>query len=215
MLKDFDKAFTNKIKAWYSNTIYANTAVVYNVAYNLVDDPTTTLKFPLVSIYRPGGFSLEDTQTFAARKRGIEYYYDGESGVTGFARFVVANLPYQIDIYSKSPEDLDDITEHIIHALNLDQKLEVTQVDTKNDKTYVESYDITYNSGPTEQSEFQSGDRVYHYSLAYDIKNARLLNFRNVGDVTTVVPDTTMEDSDGNTVDTGDIEEVIVDQVVE
>lgn len=214
-LKDFDIAFTDKIKAWYSNTIYANTAIVYNVAYNLVDDPTTELRFPLISIYRPGGFSLINTQTFAARKRGIEYYYDDENNVTGFARFVVANLPYQIDIYSKSPEDLDDITENIMHALNLDQKLQVTQIDSKNDKEYVESYDIIYNSGPQEQSEFQSGDRVYHYSLAYDIPNARLLNFRNVGDVTTIIPVTTMEDSDGNTVDTGDIEEGIVDTGVE
>ena len=49
-LNDFDIAFVNKIKAWFSNTIYANTAIVYNVAYNLVDDPTVVLKFPLISI---------------------------------------------------------------------------------------------------------------------------------------------------------------------
>ena len=72
MLNDFDEALTNKIKAWYSNTIYANTALVYNVAYNLVEDSTTELRFPLISIYRPGGFDVVETQTFAARKRGIK-----------------------------------------------------------------------------------------------------------------------------------------------
>ena len=60
MLKDFDVAFTKKVRTWFSNTIYANTALVYNVAYNLVDDPTTELKFPLISIYRPTGFSLNN-----------------------------------------------------------------------------------------------------------------------------------------------------------
>lgn len=208
-LKDFDIAFTNKIKDWYSNTIYANTAIVYNVAYNLVDDPTTELRFPLVSIYRPSGFSLSETQTFAARKRGIEYYYDDLVNTTGFARFITAKLPYQIDIYAKSPETLDDITENIMQALNLAQKLEVIQIDTKNNKEYKESYDITYESGPVEQSEFQDGDRVYHYSLAYNIDNARLLNFRDITDVTSIILDEVMQNSDGTIVDTGDIDDIV------
>ena len=208
-LKDFDIAFTNKIKDWYSNTIYANTAIVYNVAYNLVDDPTTELRFPLVSIYRPSGFSLSETQTFAARKRGIEYYYDDLVNTTGFARFITAKLPYQIDIYAKSPETLDDITENIMQALNLAQKLEVIQIDTKNNKEYKESYDITYESGPVEQSEFQDGDRVYHYSLAYNIDNARLLNFRDIKDVTSIILDEVMQNSDGTIVDTGDIDDIV------
>lgn len=197
-LKDFDIAFTNKIKAWYSNTIYANTAIVYNVAYNLVDDPTTELRFPLISIYRPDGFALSGTQTFAARKRGIEFFYDEEADVRGVARFITVNLPYQIDIYAKSPEALDDITEHIIHALNLDQKLTVSQVDKKNNQAYVEAYDIIYSGGPSELSEFQDGDRVYHYSLAYDINNARILNFKDgrAKDITSIVTDLEVEDED-------------------
>ena len=178
MLKDFDIAFTNKIKSWYSNTIYANTAIVYNIAYNLVDDASTVLKFPLISIYRPTGFEIVNTQNFSARKRGIEYYYNEGSKSRISARFITVNLSYQLDIYAKTPETLDDITENLIQALNFDQAIEIIQKDIQNAIEYVESYDITYSAGPQEQSEFQNDDRVYHYSIVYEIKNARLLNFR-------------------------------------
>lgn len=187
MLKDFDNAFLNKIKTWYSNTIFANTAIVYNVAFNLVEDPTVKLTFPLVSIYRPSGFSLADMQSFAARKRGIEFYTDPQTNTTTTARFLVVNLAYQIDIYAKYPEKLMDITENIMQGLNFSQKLEVTQHDESSGQDFVESYDITYNNGPIENSEFQSDDRVYHYSLVYEIKNARLLNFKNLPTIEEII----------------------------
>jgi len=186
MLKDFDNAFTNKIKKWFSNTIYANTAIVYNVAYNLVDDPTTELRFPLISIYRPAGFSLSEKQNFAAKRQGIEYYYNQDDNKSSLARFMSAVLPYQLDIYTKSPEDLDDITENIMQALNFEPTLTVSQKDAETGEIYSERYDIVYSNGPAEQSEFQNGDRIYHYSIVYEIPNARLVNFKtqqSVGEV--------------------------------
>lgn len=185
MLKDFDIAFTNKIKAWYSNTIYANTAVIYNVAYNLVDDATVQLRFPLISIYRPNGFEMTDTQTFAATRKGIEYFYNNSTHESGHARFLTVNLPYQLEIYTKSPEDLNDITENLMQALNFDPTVEVTQINEDNNENYTERYDITYSNGPSEQSEFQNDDRVYHYSIVYEIRNARLVNFKTVPGIET------------------------------
>lgn len=186
MLKDFDNSFTNKVKGWFSNTIYANTAIIYNVAYNLVDDPTTELRFPLISIYRPTGFSLAQNQSFAARRQGIEYYYNQDDNKSSLARFITASLPYQIDIYTKSPEDLDDITENVMQALNFEPTLTVRQKDDETGETYEERYDIMYNNGPVEQSEFQNGDRIYHYSVVYEIPNARLVNFKTRKSVDTV-----------------------------
>jgi hypothetical protein len=184
MLKDFDIAFTKKIRDWFSNTIYANTALVYNVAYNLVDDPTTELKFPLISIYRPNGFELRNEQNFAAKRSGIEYLYNGVDKENHMARFISARLPYQIDIYTKSPEDLDDITEDIMHAFNLFPTIEVKQYDEVSNEHYEEKYDIIYSSGPDEQSEFLNDDRIYHYALVYEISNARLVNFRKIKGIT-------------------------------
>lgn len=178
MLKDFDKAFTKKVKSWYSNTIYAPTDIVYNVAFNLVDDATMALSFPLISIYRPSGYELSESQNFAARRQGIEYFYDEENNKGSLARFLVAKLPYQIDLYAKSPETLDDISEDILMAFNFMPKLTVKQKDSNTGESYIEEYDITYSSGPSEQSEFSNDDRVYHYSIVYEIRNARLVNFK-------------------------------------
>lgn len=196
MLKDFDIAFTNKVKAWFSNTIYANTAVVYNVAYNLVDDATVQLRFPLISIYRPTGFEMAATQTFGSNKKGIEYFYNDQTNESGHARFLTVILPYQLDIYTKSPEDLDDITENIMQAFNFDSTLTVSQVDDNNNQVFEERYDITYNNGPVEQSEFDNDDRVYHYSLVYAIRNARLVNFKTVPGIDEIKIDIDAEGED-------------------
>jgi hypothetical protein len=196
MLKDFDIAFTNKVLGWYSNTIYANTAIIYNVAFNLVDDPTTVLTFPMIGIYRPTGFEINKNQSFAARKRGIDYSYNEDDKEFSFARFISVTLSYQLDIYAKSPEDLDDITENIIQSFNLFQEIEVTQVDPVTDINYTESYVITHTAGPAELSEFQNGDRIYHYSLVYDIQNARLVTSRQVKEINTVEATEAIDDKD-------------------
>jgi len=198
MLKDFDIAFTDKIKAWYPNTIYAATDIVYNVAFNLVDDKSleNALSFPLISIYRPSGFKLNPNQNFAARKRGIILTSDDTTKDRIMARFLVVTLPYQLDIYTKKPEDLDDITEQIMHALNLDQKFMVIQTEEETEENYNEAYDIIYDSGPSEMSEFTDGDRVYHYSLLYNVENARLINFKTTPSIKTIETTIDVEGSD-------------------
>lgn len=183
MVKDFDLAVTNKIKTWFTNTIYANTAIVYNVAFNLVEDPTVTLKFPLVSIYRPEGMRLNEFQSFAARRQGVEYFYDNENNRSSLARFLVANLAYQLDVYARTPESLIDISEDIMQALNFDPVVVVEQVDKNIGQGFTDRYELTYNNGPVEQSEFTNDDRVYHYSLVYEIRNARIANFRTIKSV--------------------------------
>jgi len=196
MLKDFDIAFTEKVKSWFPNTIYASTDIVYNVAFNLVDIPTMKLTFPMISIYRPSGFEVNKNQNFAARKRGIDFAQNDVNSDYALARFVTVTLPYQLDIYAKSQEDLNDVIENIIQAFNIYQKLEVTQHDVLNDVNYVESYDITYSSGPVEQSEFTNGDRVYHYSIVYEIINARLITSKVVTQAKTVTTDIAIDEKD-------------------
>jgi len=184
MLSNFDLAFLNKVKAWFSNTIYANTAIVYNIAYNLADGPTgedgLALVFPMISIYRPSGFSLDPVQTFAARRSGMSIAYSEDKSRLTKARMLVGNLQYQLDIYTKSQEDLNEISVNLMQAFSLDPMLTVVQTDPATDEDYVESYDVTYENGPVEESEFQNGDRVYHYALVYSVKTARLLTFSDV-----------------------------------
>jgi len=180
MLTRIDEAFLSKVKKWFPNTIYANTAIVYNTAYQLVDNPTLELKFPLISIYRPEGFTLVPTQTLSAKRRGYKYFQGTKTD--NVARYLTMNLIYQLDIYAKTPEVLNKITTNIMYAFTLDPTLKVIQENEHDPEApFIDEYEINYNNGASEHSEFQSGDRVYHYAIAYEIKNAKLYNFIKEG----------------------------------
>jgi hypothetical protein len=86
------------------------------------------------------------TQTFGATRKGIEYFYNNQTHKSSHARFLTVNLPYQLEVYTKSPEDLNDITENLMQALNFDPTVEVTQLNESNDEDYIERYDITYSN---------------------------------------------------------------------
>lgn len=226
MITDFDRAFLRKIKKVYSNTQYADAALVYNTAYRLIDlEDNAVLKFPLINIFRPSGFERKPEQNFAARKRGEPLYVDKTTNEVIYVRYMRARLPYQLDIYAETHEQVNELTEQIMKYLDLDSTLEVTQYDysywvvTKynkvnsewvKDDTYVEDlfrdktqaetfitnlkpfpnnvkyelsplpiteeYEITYDNGPSEQSEFTTGMRVYHLAIVYSLYNAKLLD---------------------------------------
>lgn len=179
MVTDFDKAFLNKIRAAWPNTQYANTQIAYYMAYDTSDDPTKKLQFPLINIYRPSGYELLPNQTIAAKLRGV-YLYNQHTQKMYYARFLMANLAYQLDFYAKTPEEIDSITGDIITMLSLSPTLTVTQTSNNKAVKYTETYDITYLKGPQDESDFAEGQRVYRYALAYEIKNARLVNFKEI-----------------------------------
>lgn len=176
MPNDFDNAVLSHIKKIYPNTYYANTAIVYNVVYSLADIDTLGFKltFPLISIYRPTGFSLKDSQPLAARRygHGVGSTWKGQDIK---ARYITVDLPYQIDIYAKSQEQLNTMVAEIIKYLHFEPTIQVNQSSATTE--YIETYDITYVSGPHEASEFTNDDRVYHYAVVFDIKNAKLISF--------------------------------------
>lgn len=224
MITDFDKALLNKVKNVFPNSQYADSALVYNTAFQLAEvdsiPPANSLRFPLINIFRPTGFELNKNQSFAARQRGLSYFYSTLDNITVQTRFMTARLPYQFDIYDKTPEGVNELAAELIMFLNFSATLEVSQKDSENwfvikytdgvvtdtkifsyevdanryvnsqpivtgvtytveQSAFVESYEITYDNGPTEQSEFTNGDRVYHLAIVYSIYNAKILDFRN------------------------------------
>lgn len=182
MITAFDKAFLNKIKAVWPNTLYANTQLTYYTVYDTAEDPTRKLSFPLINIYRPSGYEIMPNQTIGARFQGV-YFYNKETNKMYYARFLIANLAYQLDFYTKTPEDMDEITLDIIHMMSLAPTLTVTQTSTNKEVKYTETYDINHLRGPQDESDFNEGQRVYRYALAYEIKNAKLVNFKEVTDL--------------------------------
>lgn len=188
MIATYDKAMVNKIKQWYDNTIYANTAVTYNSVFNASSTEQTELKFPLINIYRPSGYEPSETQTFAGRRQGQLFYQNTEKAVRG--RFIVVDLMYQLDFYAKSTESMDKLSLEIIQAINAYPMLKVNHKSVKYDLDVTEEYEIQYMGGPTEQSEFDSGDRTYRSFAQFKIQNVRLYNYAEnftIKDVETTV----------------------------
>lgn len=228
MITDFDRAFLNKLKAVFPNSQWADAALVYNMAYQLAEvdsnGPQQALRFPLINVFRPSGFEVNANQSFALRQRGLSYLYGTISNDFIQTRMVTVRLPYQIDVYAHSHEEVNKLCEELIMFFNFASTVEVTQVDPsswyvtteerdeslvwsiKNTRFFatkaladayvadqtpdpdirytvepaalIQSYEITYDSGPTEQSEFTNGDRVYHLAIVYSIYNANILDFR-------------------------------------
>lgn len=180
MPNNFDTAFLNKIKSVWKNTIYSNIAVTYQNVMDSADSPNTKLELPLINIYRPEGYSLNENQTITARLQGVPLK-DIENNDTEYtARFITATLDYQLDFFGTSTEMLDDITKDISHMLSLTPTLTVTQLDRTRKFSYTETYQIKYSQGPRDVSEFDDGQRIYRYAMVYAIDTARLVNFRQV-----------------------------------
>lgn len=177
MITDFDNAVLSHIKQVFPNTYYANTAIVYNVVYNLADKDSLgfALQFPFISIYRPTGFEVSKKQNFAARRIG--HYFDYKDGIPTAARFMLARLPYQFDIYAKSQEQLNDISEQFMKYLNFRPVVLVNQ-QLNAETIYSEQYLLNFESGANELSEFTNDDRVYHYAFVYAIDEAKIVDFK-------------------------------------
>ena len=185
-LAQYDKAVLNKIKSWFKNTIYANTAITYNTIYDLMDvGDKPKLQFPLINIYRVPGFTFSDNQNFAARKQGLGLGEDS-SGLLLSGRYLALDLTYQLDFYSKSSENLYDLIVQVAHALNQFPVLEVWHTDNKTGETFVERYDLVNSSSPVEQSEFDNNDRIYRAYMQYSIANARVYDITDYAKISDV-----------------------------
>lgn len=246
MITDFDRAFLQKVKKVYSNTQYADSALTYNTAYRLTDlEDTAELRFPLINIFRPSGFERRPIQTFAARKRGEIYFVNPQTNKVVYNRYQRVRLPYQLDFYAETHEQVNELSEQIMKYLDLESTLEVEQKDYSHwivvkynkvndeweqDLEYViqvtdtkdaaenivenlkpfpenvkynympfpvyETYEITYDNGPDEQSEFDSGMRVYHLAVVYSIYNARIFDSKKGNLITDTDITVTVEDEE-------------------
>lgn len=171
-LNNYDNTMLTKVKSWFPNTIYADTAITYNTIFNLMDNADNQFKVPLINVYRPRGVEPVPMQNFAARKQG-ELFQALNIG----ARYITVNLMYQFDIYAKTLEEVNIMVETLMKTFNFFPTVTIIHEDTKTGDKFKEEYEITYLSGPTPQNEFDNDDRVYRQYIQYTIQNAKLYDF--------------------------------------
>lgn len=207
MPNEIDIAFKNKLQNYFPRAIWTPTELAYNTAYNLVDNPTLVMEFPFISVYRPDPPKPNETQTFSARRIGYPYASSleidsstedklGVRKVNHYARYIVADLIYQIEVYARTQEEVDTIIKELMFAFSLDPVLYVEHYDSRLKTTLNQRYEIEYHNGPVDQSEFQDNDRIYHQAIAYIIKSAKLFNYKPISSISEVLLD--LRDSEKN-----------------
>ena len=206
MVGDFDLAFLNKVRAVWPNTIYANTAITYNAIYSggIAPDTEGKMKFPLLNVYRME-FKPNPTQTLGARLSGYnDDFIDGNKIIS--TRYITTNLAYQINIFAKTLEELDQLTNDILIMFSLDPNLEVKQYSRNKEYSRTEDYQVTYLNGPVEQTSTDNDDRIYTYAVVYELKNAKLMHFKEVKLSQELEIEVSQEGLDGELVNTETIE---------
>lgn len=136
------------------------------------------VEFPLVSIYRPGGFSRSDFNT-TFHNLGL-YIVSTNTGKNFSFRVVNVDLEYTVEIASRTREDLEKLTAELIlfftQRPNLEMKLYMT-----NDVSdgYVESkFPVRYVSGPEDVSFLEEEETgiLYRYVFRLSVDRAWLYN---------------------------------------
>lgn len=160
----YDKAVTAKIKKKFANTLYQSRELTFHT----LTDKQGQVTFPLISVYRPDGWSISSDNTWLQEKNFL-------AGI----REVKIDLSYQIDIYANKREDLEELTAElvlyllrnpgiVVHYESADKKIALDV------KTYMK-----YVSGPERTSELddQTTGRPYRNTLVFSLDAAKLINF--------------------------------------
>ncbi len=160
----YDSAVKAKIKSLFSNTEFQSREFIFKT----VTDRKGEINFPLISIFRPDGWSLSSDNTWNLEQRFLDGIHQ-----------VKVDLSYQIDIYANTRKDLEELTAELVLYLlrNPGIKVHYESVDKKS-AVDVMTY-LSYVSGPERTSELDDTTvgRPYRYTLTYTLKSAVLLGF--------------------------------------
>lgn len=194
----YDVAVTNKIKDLFYNTVYQDRDFVKHT----VTDKSSVVKFPLISVFRPDGWSVSSTQN--TWKASVAYLND--------LRTVYVDMNYQIDLYANTREQLEEITAELVLYLLKNPVVSVKYLSADESEYITVTSTLRYVSGPERTSEMDdtAGGRVYRYTLVFALNNAVLVNFATEGssdyvtkvtevDVKVVDVDLGLSESDGST----------------
>lgn len=114
-IKLYDDALVAKIRNWTQDT---NTHVLSvdesTRLFNVIADETNDkpIELPLISISRPGGFTISDKYKQPKSYYGMTAGYSDKKGAKLNA--IKISIPYQIDIYTRYQQEADEYIRNIV-----------------------------------------------------------------------------------------------------
>lgn len=238
-LKTYDKALISKLRERIPvvngvpvmQVVYAptNLAFEYAMKRKQVDNTTGTnnqIVLPLLSLYRPSGFSLSDMTHEVLGHREPHFYVqykntkpDGSTEVlTRNIQRIFVDIPYQLDIWTDSESDMAEVVQSMLFLFKREQSVDVKQLingiilpdgsDDNADINYI--IKITLDNNVTDNTDLESesdNGKLYRYTLTFMLEDAILIRDTSLGHAKFISVDTMVEGKSGKVNYTYDVKE--------
>lgn len=114
----YDEAFVNKLRKWTKDTDVSiigpsETSRMMSIIADKTSDSEISL--PLISLKRPGGFSVLTTGARPMGHSGARIFANSEIGKR--LRAIPVSIPYQIDIYTRYQDEADEYARNIVYNI--------------------------------------------------------------------------------------------------
>lgn len=114
----YDNAFVNKLRKWTNDTDVSiltpsETRDMIAIAADKSNDSPTQL--PIISLKRPGGFTVLNTGARPLSHSGARLFANTEVGKR--LRAIPISIPYQIDIYTRYQDEADEYARNIVYNI--------------------------------------------------------------------------------------------------
>lgn len=114
----YDDAFVEKLKKWTKETdvTILTPSEVRNTFAIIADKKNDSpIELPLITLKRPGGFTVLQTGARPLMKSGARLFSNSE--VTKNLRAIPISIPYQIDIYTRYQDEADEYARNIVYNI--------------------------------------------------------------------------------------------------
>lgn len=114
----YDEAFINKLKKWTKDTqvTILTPGETRNLFAQIADQNNDkAINLPIISLSRPGGFTLLQTGSRPLGYAGLTLDATRESVKS--LRAVPISIPYQIDVYTRYQEEADEYVRNLVYNI--------------------------------------------------------------------------------------------------
>ncbi len=114
----YDEALISKLRNWTKDTVVTiltpgETKNLFSIiADNNNDNP---IQLPIISLKRPGGFSVLNTGKSALSNSGARLFASTDIGKR--LRAIPINIPYQLDVYTRYQDEADELVRNIVYNI--------------------------------------------------------------------------------------------------
>lgn len=170
----YDKALTDKLRRFYSRTVYSPVDTFYTRYLEGVDNIKGKIQLPALSIWRVG----QEFQPFNARSNlntpAMIKHRPGQD-VLEYTYSMQVPLRYQLDIWASTDIDRDDMLQELLYVLTLYPDIVIKyRGQLISFPLQIESVDDT-----TDIVSFESSGELYRYSLFLNLNSARLFYYQS------------------------------------